>query len=139
MAVHEGHRARKKEQFRSHGLDAFADHEVLELLLYYAVPRQDTNPIAHRLMEKFGSLEAVFSAGCAELKSVEGVGENAATLLSLFYPLFAASARLPVRTRSFSAMRSRRGAIFSTFFSASGRKSFTPPVSMQRAACWRAI
>lgn len=88
MAVHEGHRARKKEQFRSHGLDAFADHEVLELLLYYAVPRQDTNPIAHRLMEKFGSLEAVFSAGCAELKSVEGVGENAATLLSLFYPLF---------------------------------------------------
>lgn len=88
MAVHEGHRARKKEQFRSHGLDAFADHEVLELLLYYAVPRQDTNPIAHRLMEKFGSLEAVFSAGCAELESVEGVGENAATLLLLFYPLF---------------------------------------------------
>ena len=54
MAVHEGHRSRKKEQFRAHGLDAFADHEVLELLLYYAVPRQDTNPIAHRLMEKFG-------------------------------------------------------------------------------------
>ena len=59
MPVHEGHRSRKKEQFRAHGLDAFADHEVLELLLYYAVPRQDTNPIAHRLMEKFGSLDAV--------------------------------------------------------------------------------
>ena len=55
MPVHEGHRSRKKEQFRAHGLDAFADHEVLELLLYYAVPRQDTNPVAHRLMEKFGS------------------------------------------------------------------------------------
>ena len=39
MPVHEGHRSRKKEQFRAHGLDAFADHEVLELLLYYAVPR----------------------------------------------------------------------------------------------------
>ena len=87
MAVHEGHRARKKEQFRTHGLDAFADHEVLELLLYYAVPRQDTNPIAHRLMEKFGSLDAVFAADRAALESVEGMGENAATLISLFYPL----------------------------------------------------
>ena len=50
MSVHEGHRQRKKEQFREHGLDAFADHEALELLLYYAIPRQDTNPIAHRLI-----------------------------------------------------------------------------------------
>ena len=87
MPVHEGHRARKKEQFRAHGLDAFADHEVLELLLYYAVPRQDTNPIAHRLMEKFGSLEGVFSADRAALEEVEGIGENASTLLSLMLPL----------------------------------------------------
>ena len=77
MAVHEGHRSRKKEQFRAHGLDAFADHEVLELLLYYAVPRQDTNPIAHRLMEKFGSLDAVFAADRAAL-------EEGAYFLDLF-------------------------------------------------------
>ena len=88
MAVHEGHRARKKEQFRAHGLDAFADHEVLELLLYYAVPRMDTNPVAHRLMEKFGSLDGVFSADRAALEEVEGIGENASTLLSLLYPLY---------------------------------------------------
>ena len=87
MPVHEGHRARKKEQFRDHGLDAFADHEALELLLYYAVPRQDTNPIAHRLMEKFGSLEAVFAADRETLEEVEGVGENASTLLTLMLPL----------------------------------------------------
>ena len=87
MPVHEGHRSRKKEQFRAHGLDAFADHEVLELLLYYAVPRQDTNPIAHRLMQKFGSLEAVFSADRETLEEVEGVGENASTLLTLMLPL----------------------------------------------------
>ena len=80
MPVHEGHRSRKKEQFRAHGLDAFADHEVLELLLYYAVPRQDTNPIAHRLMEKFGSLDAVFAADRAALEEVEGIGENASIL-----------------------------------------------------------
>ena len=87
MSVHEGHRSRKKEQFRAHGLDAFADHEVLELLLYYAVPRQDTNPIAHRLMEKFGSLDAVFAADRAALEEVEGIGENASTLISLMFPL----------------------------------------------------
>ena len=86
MPVHEGHRSRKKEQFRAHGLDAFADHEVLELLLYYAVPRQDTNPIAHRLMEKFGSLDAVFAADRAALEEVEGIGENASTLISLMFP-----------------------------------------------------
>lgn len=68
-------------------LDAFADHEVLELLLYYAVPRQDTNPIAHRLMEKFGSLDAVFAADRAALEEVEGIGENASTLISLMFPL----------------------------------------------------
>ena len=87
MPVHEGHRSRKKEQFRAHGLDAFAEHEVLELLLYYAVPRQDTNPIAHRLMQKFGSLDAVFAADRAALEEVEGVGENASTLLTLIFPL----------------------------------------------------
>ena len=88
MAVHDGHRSRKKDQFREHGLDAFADHEVLELLLYYAIPRRDTNPIAHRLMKRFGSLEAVFSAPIEELEKVEGVGENAATLLALLMPLY---------------------------------------------------
>lgn len=87
MSVHEGHRSRKKEQFRAHGLDAFADHEVLELLLYYAVPRQDTNPIAHRLMDTFGSLEGVFSADREALEQIDGIGENAATFLSLIVPL----------------------------------------------------
>ena len=87
MAVHDGHRARKKRQFREHGLDAFADHEALELLLFYAIPRIDTNPIAHRLIDRFGSLDAVLSAPTEELEKVEGVGENAATLLSLLFPL----------------------------------------------------
>lgn len=88
MAVHDGHRQRKKEQFRMHGLDAFADHEVLELLLYYAIPRRDTNPVAHRLMERFGSLDGVFSATVEELEEVEGMGKNAATLLALWMPLY---------------------------------------------------
>ena len=83
MSIHQGHRERKKKQFLRHGLEPFADHEVLELLLFYALPRVDTNPVAHRLLEKFGSLDMVFSASVQELMQVEGVGEHAATLLSL--------------------------------------------------------
>ena len=80
MTDHSGHRARKRRQFRDHGIDAFADHEVLELLLYYAVPRRDTNPIAHALMDRFGSLNAVLSAPAEELEltyrhsALEGTG-----------------------------------------------------------------
>lgn len=83
---HAGHRERRKDLFREHGLDSFADHEVLELLLFFAQPRQDTNPTAHLLLKRFGSLGAVFSAPYEELASVEGVGENTATLLSLLLP-----------------------------------------------------
>ena len=85
--VHDGHRKRRKAQFREHGLDTFADHEALELLLFYAVPQGDVNPLAHRLLNRFGSLEAVFSAPPEELEKVEGVGEHAATLLTLVLPL----------------------------------------------------
>lgn len=85
---HAGHRQRKKAQFLSGGLDSFASHEALELLLYYALPRVDTNEIAHRLLERFGSLNAVFSAPVEELTRVEGVGENAALLLRLVPQLY---------------------------------------------------
>ena len=83
MGVHDGHRARKKAQFLRFGLEHFADHEVLELLLFYAIPRQDTNPIAHELIRRFGSLEQVLAAPAEELRKVPGVGENAALLIKL--------------------------------------------------------
>lgn len=83
MGIHDGHRSRKKEQYLRMGLDSFADHEALELLLFYAIPRRDTNPIAHALLNKFGSLDGVLNAGVEELQQVEGVGESAALLLTL--------------------------------------------------------
>ena len=83
MGLHDGHRERKRAQFRQHGLDGFADHEVLELLLYYAIPRRDTNETAHRLLQKFGTLQNVFSAPAEELSRVEGMGEGAALFLTL--------------------------------------------------------
>ena len=57
--IHQGHREKMRQRFLKSGLEGFADHEALELLLYYAIPRQDTNPIAHRLMDRYGSLTAV--------------------------------------------------------------------------------
>ncbi|MBP8289352.1 MAG: DNA repair protein RadC [Chromatiaceae bacterium] len=70
-------------RFLEEGLDCFEDHQVLELLLFQVVPRGDTNPIAHRLMDRFGSLSAVLEADPTDLASVQGVGSRAAAFLSL--------------------------------------------------------
>ncbi len=83
MSIHEGHRQRIKNRFRKEGLDHFEDIHVLELLLCYCVPRKDTNPLAHALLEHFGSLVQVLEASTDELEKVEGVGENISTFLTL--------------------------------------------------------
>nr|WP_326184614.1 DNA repair protein RadC [uncultured Oscillibacter sp.] len=83
MGIHDGHREKMRQRFLNGGLESFADHEALELLLYYAIPRRDTNPVAHALMERYGSLSAVLSAPMEDLKKVEGIGESAAVLLKL--------------------------------------------------------
>lgn len=72
-----------RRRFLKGGLESFADHEALELLLYYAIPRRDTNPVAHALMERYGSLSAVLAAPVEDLKQVAGIGESAAILLKL--------------------------------------------------------
>lgn len=81
--MHEGHRERLRARYKANGLGAFTEHELLELLLTYAIPRRDTNEIAHRLIERFGSLSAVFSAQVVELEHIEGIGERAAVFLRL--------------------------------------------------------
>lgn len=83
MNIHEGHRERLKERFAEYGLDNFSDLNALELLLFYAIPRRDTNPIAHELLERFGTLEAVMNASERELTEVSGIGRNAAVLIRL--------------------------------------------------------
>lgn len=82
-SVHGGHRQRLKDQFLTHGMDPIHDVNVLELILFYAIPRQDTNPIAHRLLNTFGSLAAVFDATPEELMERGGLSKNAATLIKL--------------------------------------------------------
>lgn len=88
MAIHDEHRRRVKQKFRDHGLQAMHDHEALELLLFYSIPRIDVNPIAHRLMERFGNLHRVLEAPVEELMRVKGIGENSALLIRLCSALF---------------------------------------------------
>ncbi|MCX7746529.1 MAG: DNA repair protein RadC [Clostridia bacterium] len=81
--MHEGHRKRLRSRFIKEGLDSFEPHQVLELLLFYSIPRKDTNELAHILLKKYGSLSGVFEADSKDLAGTEGIGENTAILLSL--------------------------------------------------------
>lgn len=82
-ALHTGHRKRLIKSYLDNGLDVLEDHRVLELLLFYCIPRKDTNEIAHRLIQKCGSLHGVLDADPRDLMKVEGVGENTAVFLSM--------------------------------------------------------
>ncbi len=80
---HQNHRARVRETFRRAGVDGMPDHNVLELLLFYSIPRKDTNELAHRLIDTFGSLNRVFNASYEQLMQVDGMGESSALLISM--------------------------------------------------------
>ena len=83
MSVHDGHRKRMRQRFLAEGLDQFTDVQILEILLFYCIARQDTNPIAHELLNHFGSLSQVLEAPVEELCKVNGIGENTAVFLKL--------------------------------------------------------
>ena len=83
MGMHDGHRQRLRERFQKDGLDNFDEINVLEILLFYIIPRQDTNEVAHRLLDRFGSLENVLDAKLEDLVTVKGISDNAATYLTL--------------------------------------------------------
>ena len=82
-----GHRGRLRERFVKNRLNGFHDYEVVELLLTYAIARRDVKPLAKALLRRFGSLHKLFEATREELMEVDGIGENAAALLSLLKPL----------------------------------------------------
>ena len=104
MSTHDGHRERMRQQLKTSGMDSLSDVQVLEILLYYAISRADTNPIAHALLERFGTLDAVLDAPQAELVKVPGVGEKAAQLISL----------IPQLERRHLLSRSRQQTILNT-------------------------
>lgn len=81
--VHKLHRERVRARFDREGLEGFHDHEALELLLFYANWQGDMNPVAHRLMQRFGSFHRVLEATPEQLMEVNGVGEQSARLICL--------------------------------------------------------
>ncbi len=93
MSEHEGHRKRLRERYLRAGLEGMAEHEVLELILTYAIPRRDVKPIAKELIFRFQNLRGVMQAREEELCSVDGVGESAAALITLFLPVAQMCAR----------------------------------------------
>ncbi len=81
--IHKDHRQRVRARYLKEGLGSMAEHNILELLLFFGVPYKDTNDIAHELIERFGDFNGVLDAPVEELVKVNGVGENTATLLRL--------------------------------------------------------
>lgn len=80
---HSGHRARLRKRYLNSNAKGFSEHELLELLLFYSIPRANTNEIAHSLIERFGSVRGVMDASVDELKLVGGIGEKSAILINL--------------------------------------------------------
>jgi len=91
--MHEGHRDRLTKRYLNEGFEGFEDHELLEFLLFYALPRVDTNSIAHQLLDKFGSLAGVLEANANDLEQVGGIGPKAAAYLTMFPEAFRAYER----------------------------------------------
>ncbi len=86
--LHAGHRKKLRERYiKEKGFEHFEDHQILELLLFYAMPQKDTNPLAHLLLKEFGSMKNVLEARPEQLMTVPGIGEQAATLISMVVPL----------------------------------------------------
>ncbi|MDR1706115.1 MAG: hypothetical protein LBS19_15730, partial [Clostridiales bacterium] len=86
--IHENHRIRIRKKYVENGLETFADHEALELLLFYAIPRRDVNALAHRMIEEdFKSIVALFEATPETVSRTCGISINTAVLISLIIPL----------------------------------------------------
>lgn len=100
--MHEKHRERVKKRFLEEGLDKFEPHNVLELLLFYAIPQKDTNEIAHLLINRFGSLDKVFDAPIEELKNIPGIKEHSATLIKM----------IPALARRYAVEQNKKGLVF---------------------------
>lgn len=83
MSIHDGHRQRLRTRFIEQGMDDFTQVQAVEMLLFYCIPRQDTNELAHRLLDRFGSFAQILDADPEELQSVKGIGANAALFLKM--------------------------------------------------------
>lgn len=93
--IHSGHRKRVKANVVKNGFSQLEEHKLLELMLFYSIPREDTNELAHRLLNYFGSLADVVKADIEQLVRVEGVGENTAVMIAAIGETFRRISKTP--------------------------------------------
>ncbi|MBQ5311780.1 MAG: RadC family protein [Oscillospiraceae bacterium] len=118
-----GHRSRVRDRFMQTGLDGFAPHEMLELLLFYAMPMRDTKKTAHELIARFGSIAGVFNAPVSELTKIPYVTENTALLFKLIPQLISAYYAEESKGVSYSDT-TKLSALFRPYFVGSGSSKF---------------
>ena len=113
MGIHDGHRERMKQEFLDSGLEHFSEVRALELLLFFCRPQGDVNPLAHRLLDTFGSLAGVLEAQPEALMAVSGVGTHVAALLRLIPEL---STKYLVSRRTADVILSDASSLYDLFF-----------------------
>lgn len=116
-STHEGHRSRMRARFEADPMFLnFSEHEILEMLLFYCVPRANTNELAHRLIDRFGSLLGVLSKTPEELEASGLVGKNTALSLSFFFSVSAYLQRgEPMRPVGLQSMRDVKEYVLNSF------------------------
>ena len=121
---HAGHRSRLRQQFKKNGLSSFYPHQILELLLFYAIPQKDTNPLAHALLDRFGSIDKVFSADPEELTEVPGIGMNTAIFLKAVSGIYAEYGHADAGAKIFIDNAFTADAYYSTVFRCSDGEQY---------------
>ena len=110
--VHDGHRDRMKRQFAEHGGEGMNDIQFLEMLLFYTIPRRDTNALAHALLERYGSVRGVLDAEPSDLCQIKGIGENAALFLKTVREALRRYVTSPLQETGFICSSSDAGRYF---------------------------
>lgn len=105
--LHKNHRQRVKARYLADGIGSMADHNIMELLLFFGIPYKDTNEIAHELVERFGDLNGVLDAPVEELIKIDGIGENAAVLIHLAHDIAVKYHENNLQEKAFAATEER--------------------------------
>lgn len=120
--LHKHHRQRVRDRYFADGIKSMADHNIIELLLFFGIPYKDTNNIAHELVERFGDLNGILDTPVEELMKVDGIGENAAALIHLTHDIAIAYNERKKLEKPFAAIEERFSAFLTMKYAGETRE-----------------